>query len=162
SEPSEQPALRWVEAGDVRLARIRAELEDAERGHDHDAHARLLGEFEDADGYTLEARAAEILSRLRFAPNETPPPPPRFSGGWRIRLNLARTLMTRAELLLLDEPTNHLDIDALLWLESWLKRFDGTLLIIAHDRDFLDATTDYTAHLENGRATLYRGGYSAF
>ena len=162
SEPSAQPAIRWVEAGDARLARIRTALADAERRDDHDAQARLHGEFEDADGYTLEARAGEILSGLGFSADDAARAQQEFSGGWRIRLNLARTLMTRADLLLLDEPTNHLDIDALLWLEAWLKRFDGTLMIIAHDRDFLDATTDYTAHLEGGRATVYRGGYSAF
>src|SRR5262249_40285130 len=140
SEPSELPAIRWVEAGDARLARIRAELADAERRDDHDAQARLHGEFEDADGYTLQARAGQMLSGLGFSADDVARPQQEFSGGWRIRLNLARTLMTRADLLLLDEPTNHLDIDALLWLEAWLKRFDGTLLIIAHDRDFLDAT----------------------
>jgi len=162
SEPSDLSALEWVQAGDVRLTRIRKALAAAERTDDSAAHARLLGEFEDADGYTLESRAGEILSGLGFAAAEVSTPQRSFSGGWRIRLNLARTLMERADLLLLDEPTNHLDLDALLWLESWIGRFEGTLVMIAHDRDFLDATTDHTAHLENRRATLYRGGYSAF
>jgi ATP-binding cassette subfamily F protein 3 len=162
SEPSPLPALEWVQAGDARIARIQRDLARADADGDHAAQARLLGEFEDADGYTLEARAAEILSGLGFAPDEMRKAQEAFSGGWRIRLNLARTLLTRADLLLLDEPTNHLDLDALVWLESWLKRYEGTLVVIAHDRHFLDEVTDHIVHLEGRRATIYRGNYSAF
>ncbi len=162
SSPSMQSALEWTKAGDDRVVRIERAIARAESNDDVDAQARLHGQFEDADGYTLETRAAAILSGLGFDNSEFGKPQQDFSGGWRIRLNLARTLMTPADLLLLDEPTNHLDLDALLWLESWLKRFAGTLVVIAHDRDFLDACTDHTALLENGRATMYRGNYSAF
>jgi ATP-binding cassette subfamily F protein 3 len=162
SDPSTLPALEWVQLGDARIAEIRRALAAAEARHDGEAQARWLADFEDADGYTLEARAAEILSGLGFAATDFAKPQQDFSGGWRIRLDLARTLLTRADLLLLDEPTNHLDLDALLWLESWLSRFDGTLVIIAHDRDFLDAVTDHIVHLEGTLATLYRGNYSAF
>jgi ATP-binding cassette subfamily F protein 3 len=162
SEPSGLPALEWVQAGDARIARIRRDLAAAETRDDSAALARLLSDYEDADGYTLESRAAGILSGLGFAAADFEKPQEAFSGGWRIRLSLARTLLTPADLLLLDEPTNHLDLDALLWLESWLTRFAGTLVIIAHDRDFLDAVTDHIVHLEGRKATLYRGNYSAF
>ncbi len=162
SDPSPLTAMQWAQSGDHRITRIEAALAVAQTSGDMNAQAKLHGEFEDADGYTLEARAGEILNGLGFAAADFDKPQQDFSGGWRIRLNLARTLMTPADLLLLDEPTNHLDLDALLWLESWLARFRGTLIVIAHDRDFLDVCTDHTALIEGGRATLYRGNYSAY
>jgi ATP-binding cassette subfamily F protein 3 len=162
TEPSAMTAMQWAQSGDARITRIRRALSAAEARGDAVAQASLLGDFEDVDGYTLEARAGEILHGLGFLAADFDKPQRDFSGGWRIRLELARTLMTPADLLLLDEPTNHLDLDALLWLEGWLARFAGTLIIIAHDRDFLDVCTTHTALIEGGRATLYRGNYTAY
>ncbi|NJN52076.1 MAG: ATP-binding cassette domain-containing protein [Gammaproteobacteria bacterium] len=162
SDPSPLTAMEWTQSGDHRIARIKRDLAAAHANDDVAAEAALHGAFEDADGYTLEARAGEVLNGLGFAGDDFGKAQQEFSGGWRIRLNLARTLMTRADLLLLDEPTNHLDLDALLWLENWLARFVGTLIVIAHDRDFLDVCTTHTALLEAGRATLYRGNYTAY
>ena len=113
-------------------------------------------------GYDAEARAGEILHGLGFHGEDFGKPHRNLSGGWRIRLNLAQTLMSPADLLLLDEPTNHLDLDAALWLETWLKRYPGTLLVISHDRDFLDAVCDEIIHVADGKTTLYTGGYSSF
>lgn len=119
-------------------------------------------ELENIDGYTAESRAGRLLHGLGFAPGDEARPVDAFSGGWRVRLNLARALMCRSSLLLLDEPTNHLDLDAVIWLEGWLRAYRGTLLLVSHDRDFLDAVTDRTVHLEHRRATLYAGNYSSF
>jgi ATP-binding cassette subfamily F protein 3 len=162
TEPSERSALDWALDGDRELRRVEHELRAAEARDDNDALAYLYTRFDDLGGYSAAARAAEILSGLGFAAADHARAYREFSGGWRIRLNLAQTLMAPAELLLLDEPTNHLDLDAMLWLESHLRRFAGTLLVIAHDREFLDAVTTHTVHLEQGRATQYRGNYSAF
>lgn len=165
-EPSPRSALDFVLDGDVRLRRIeraiaKAEAE-AERSADGTALAALYADYEDAGGYDAHARAGEILGGLGFAKADFEKPHAAFSGGWRIRLHLARALLTPSDLLLLDEPTNHLDLEATLWLESWVRKYRGTLLIIAHDRDFLDRTVDAIAHLEDGQATLYSGNYSAF
>ena len=162
SEASDRSALDWALDGDRALRRVQRELANAERSGDDAALARLHVEFDDLGGYTAEARAAEILDGLGFRASEFSKPYREFSGGWRIRLNLAQTLMSPSELLLLDEPTNHLDLDAMLWLEGHLRRYEGTLLVIAHDREFLDAIVDHTVHLESGRATTYRGNYSSF
>jgi ATP-binding cassette subfamily F protein 3 len=162
TEPSERAAIDWALDGDTALRRVETALADAERRGDDAALAQLHSAFDDLGGYTAQARAAEILNGLGFLASDFGRPYQEFSGGWRIRLNLAQTLMCPSDLLLLDEPTNHLDLDAMLWLESHLTRYPGTLLIIAHDREFLDAVTDHTVHLESGHATVYRGNYSAF
>jgi ATP-binding cassette subfamily F protein 3 len=121
-------------------------------------HERL----QEIDGYQAESRAARLLAGLGFNEVDIREPLNSFSGGWIMRLNLARALMCRSDLLLLDEPTNHLDLDAVIWLEQWLRRYQGTLLLISHDRDFLDAVVTSIAHVENRRISLYRGNYSAF
>ncbi len=155
-------AVDYVLDGDVHLRRVQAELAVAEAGHDGTAIARLHIELDSADGYTADARARKLLAGLGFTSEQMDRRVGDFSGGWRMRLNLAQALMCPSELLLLDEPTNHLDLDAILWLEEWLKGYPGTLLLISHDRDFLDAVVDNVAHLEQQKLTLYRGGYSAF
>ncbi|BBP80586.1 ABC transporter ATP-binding protein [Pseudomonas sp. Pc102] len=155
-------AVDYVLDGDAHLRRVQAELAAAEAGHDGTAIARLHIELDSADGYTADARARKLLAGLGFTSEQMDRRVGDFSGGWRMRLNLAQALMCPSELLLLDEPTNHLDLDAILWLEEWLKGYPGTLLLISHDRDFLDAVVDNVAHLEQQKLTLYRGGYSAF
>lgn len=157
-----QPAVDYVLDGDTRLRQIQQALTQAEHDQDGIAAGRLHSELEQADGYTVDARARKLLAGLGFNENEMGKPVSSFSGGWRMRLNLAQALMCPSDLLLLDEPTNHLDLDAILWLESWLKNYQGTLLLISHDHDFLDAVADHIVHLEQHRLTLYKGGYSAF
>jgi ATP-binding cassette subfamily F protein 3 len=122
----------------------------------------LHTELDNADGYTADARARKLLAGLGFANEQMDLPVSSFSGGWRMRLNLAQALMCPSDLLLLDEPTNHLDLDAILWLEAWLKSYPGTLMLISHDRDFLDEVVGHVVHVEQRKLTLYRGGYSAF
>ena len=167
-EPSPRSALDFVLDGDGHVRRIeraiaKAEADaKAEESADGTALAALYADYEDAGGYDAHARAGEILGGLGFAREDFEKPHAAFSGGWRIRLHLARALVAPSDLLLLDEPTNHLDLEATLWLESWVRKYRGTLLIIAHDRDFLDRSVDAIAHLENGQATLYSGNYSAF
>jgi ATP-binding cassette, subfamily F, member 3 len=161
-EVTDRPALEYVMDGHRELRRVEHHIADAERRDDALELARLHGRFADLGGYEAQARAGEILNGLGFSGTEFQKPFSAFSGGWRIRLNLAQSLMAPADLLLLDEPTNHLDLDTTLWLESWLGRFAGTLLIIAHDRDFLDAVTDHIFHIHDGRADSYRGNYSSF
>ena len=114
------------------------------------------------DGYNAQYRAKQLLHGLGFTRQDCQRPVTEFSGGWRIRLNLAQVLMGPGDMLLLDEPTNHLDLDATIWLENWLKRFQGTLLLISHDRDFLDAVVQHVVQIENNRLNLYCGNYSAF
>ncbi|AJE13967.1 ATP-binding cassette domain-containing protein [Stutzerimonas balearica] len=155
-------AVDYVLDGDVELRRIQAELVAAEAAHDGHALARLHGELDNAGGYSADARARKLLAGLGFDSAQMEQGVGSFSGGWRMRLNLAQALMCPSDLLLLDEPTNHLDLDAILWLEDWLKSYPGTLLLISHDRDFLDAVVDHVVHLEQRKLTLYRGGYSAF
>ena len=155
-------ALEWTIDGDRPLREIERAIEKAERRGDERRLAALYAELEAIDAYTAEARAARILDGLGFDAEDLPRPVGEFSGGWRIRLNLAQTLMCRADLLLLDEPTNHLDLDATLWLEHWLKQREGTTLVISHDRDFLDRVATDVVHLEGGDAQSYRGNYSAF
>ncbi|HEK0968394.1 TPA: ATP-binding cassette domain-containing protein [Pseudomonas aeruginosa] len=155
-------AVDYVLDGDSRLREIQAALAAAEAAHDGSALARLHTELDNADGYTADARARKLLAGLGFSSEQMERRVGDFSGGWRMRLNLAQALMCPFDLLLLDEPTNHLDLDAILWLEEWLKGYPGTLVLISHDRDFLDAVVDHVVHLENRKLTLYRGGYSAF
>ncbi|MFK8329067.1 ATP-binding cassette domain-containing protein [Pseudomonas sp. BJa5] len=155
-------AVDYVLDGDARLRKVQAELAAAEAAHDGTALARLHIELDSADGYTADARARKLLAGLGFTNAQMDRRVGDFSGGWRMRLNLAQALMCPSDLLLLDEPTNHLDLDAILWLEDWLKGYPGTLLLISHDRDFLDAVVDHVAHVEQCKLTLYRGGYTAF
>lgn len=155
-------AVDYVLDGDVRLRKIQGQLVEAESAQDGTAVARLHIELDSADGYTADARARKLLDGLGFSHEQMSRPVGDFSGGWRMRLNLAQALMCPSDLLLLDEPTNHLDLDAILWLEEWLKSYPGTLLLISHDRDFLDAVVDHVAHVEQKKITLYRGGYTAF
>ncbi|MWV10564.1 ATP-binding cassette domain-containing protein [Pseudomonas sp. R-28-1W-6] len=158
----ERLAVDYVLDGDSHLRQVQRDLAAAEAAHDGSAIARLHSELDNADGYTADARARKLLAGLGFSNEQMDKRVGDFSGGWRMRLNLAQALMCPSDLLLLDEPTNHLDLDAILWLEDWLKSYPGTLLLISHDRDFLDAVVDHVAHLEQQKLTLYRGGYSAF
>jgi ATP-binding cassette subfamily F protein 3 len=160
--PLPRPAIEFVLDGDAGLRAVEREIESAERDHDGhrlaEAHARLAA----LDGYSARSRAATMLAGLGFSPADLDRPVADFSGGWRMRLNLARALQSRAELLLLDEPTNHLDLDAVVWLEGWLAGFRGTLLLVSHDRDFLDACVTHVVHIEGRGLNLYTGNYSAF
>ena len=162
TEASPSSALDWTMDGDRPLRAVQRRIEAAEAQGDHQRLAALYAELEAIDGYTAQARAGRILDGLGFDPDDFSRRVADFSGGWRIRLNLAQTLMCRADLLLLDEPTNHLDLDAVMWLEQWLVRRAATTLLISHDRDFLDRTATDIVHLEGGRARGYRGGYSSF
>ncbi len=156
------PAIEFVLDGDVELRHIEVALIDAETNHKGELIAELHNRLMDIDGYSAKARAAELLSGLGFSQANLQQAVSTFSGGWRVRLNLARALMCRSDLLLLDEPTNHLDLDAVIWLEGWLQSYRGTLVLISHDRDFLDAIVNHIAHIEQQTLTLYRGGYSDF
>jgi len=156
------PAIEFVLDGDAELRHIEAALVAAEANHQGELIAELHNRLTDIDGYSAKARAAELLNGLGFSQVALQQAVSTFSGGWRVRLNLARALMCRSDLLLLDEPTNHLDLDAVIWLEGWLQSYRGTLLLISHDRDFLDAIVNHIAHIEQQTLTLYRGGYSDF
>jgi len=157
-----QPALEYVLDGDEELRRTEARLEEAEATGDGARMGELHAHLHALDGYTARARAARLLHGLGFSTADEESPVASFSGGWRMRLNLARTLMARADLLLLDEPTNHLDLDAVLRLQDWLAAYPGTLLLVSHDRDFLDAVVDRVVHFRQGTLKLYAGNYSAF
>ncbi|MBS4088072.1 ATP-binding cassette domain-containing protein [Pseudomonas rustica] len=161
-ETLERLAVDYVLDGDLRLREVQRDLAAAEAAHDGAAQARLHSELDSADGYTADARARKLLAGLGFTNEQMDRQVGDFSGGWRMRLNLAQALMCPSDLLLLDEPTNHLDLDAIIWLEEWLKNYPGTLLLISHDRDFLDEVVDHVAHVDQRKITLYRGGYSAF
>ncbi len=141
------------------VIRAEAAAMDAE---DYDAVADAHQRLDELNGYDASARAGRLLHGLGFPPTRIRARSPRFSGGWRVRLNLARALMKPSDLLLLDEPTNHLDLDAVLWLEQWLLKYPGTLLLISHDREFLDDVTTHTLHLHEGKAKLYTGDYTSF
>ncbi len=158
----ERPAIEYVIDGDERLRAAEREVERSESS----GHGEAIGEahthLADAGGYTARARAGSLLSGLGFAAETHENPVGSFSGGWRIRLSLARALMSPSDLLLLDEPTNHLDMETVVWLEDWLKRYDGTLVLISHDRDFIDAVVGSVIHIENRKLNSYTGGYSAF
>ncbi len=156
------PAIEFVLDGDVELRQVEAALAVAEANHQGEVMAELHHRLLDIEGYSAKARAAELLTGLGFSQANLQQAVATFSGGWRVRLNLARALMCRSDLLLLDEPTNHLDLDAVIWLEGWLQSYRGTLLLISHDRDFLDAIVNHIAHIEQQTLTLYRGGYSDF
>ena len=155
-------ALDFVLDGDTELRRIERELVAAEAAGDGVAIGHLHTRYADIDGYSAKARAAEVLHGLGFTDADFARPVADFSGGWRVRLNLARALSCRADLLLLDEPTNHLDLDAVLWLEQWLKTTPATLLLISHDRDFLDAVVGQIIAIDQQKLTLTTGGYSDY
>ncbi|MDP2170520.1 MAG: ATP-binding cassette domain-containing protein [Rhodocyclaceae bacterium] len=155
-------ALEFVLDGDTELRAIEDALMQAEAALDGHRIAELHMRLQDIEAYSARARAAEILAGLGFTETDHGRAIAEFSGGWRVRLNLARALVSRADLLLLDEPTNHLDLDAVLWLEGWLAAYPGTLLLISHDRDFLDAVVGQILHIEAGQMKLYSGNYSTF
>ncbi len=162
----DSPALEYVLDGDTELRAIERELAALETAHGaaHDGHslAELHVRLAQIDGYSAKARAAALLAGLGFADAEFMRPVSSFSGGWRMRLNLAQALISRSDLLLLDEPTNHLDLEAVVWLEKWLAGYRGTLILVSHDRDFLDAAVTHIASLHAQQLTLSTGNYSAF
>lgn len=158
----ERTALDYVLDGDVPLRTAEARIAEARSRHDGHAEAEAHTALADADGYTAPARAEALLLGLGFTLAQTRQPVSDFSGGWRMRLNLAQALMCPSDLLLLDEPTNHLDLDAIVWLEDWLRRYRGTLLVISHDREFLDGVCNVTLHIENRQIKRYGGNYSQF
>jgi len=158
----EQSALDYVMDGDKEFRQLEQQLEQARTNDDGNLEATLINKIDTINGYSLPARAGELLHGLGFLQNQLANPVRDFSGGWRMRLNLAQALISRADLLLLDEPTNHLDLDAVIWLQRWLKRFTGTLVLISHDRDFLDTVIGQILHIEHKRAKLYSGNYTAF
>ena len=156
------PALEFVLDGDADLRQIERDLQAAEATHDGTRQAELHARFDAISGYSAPARAGKLMAGLGFTAQQLEQPVAEFSGGWRVRLNLARALMCRSDLLLLDEPTNHLDLDAVLWLEQWLRTYPGTLLLISHDRDVLDNVADHIVHIDQCSINLYSGNYSAF
>jgi ATP-binding cassette subfamily F protein 3 len=174
--PLERTALDYALDGDTHLRQLEAQLAELERQHDshghlHDeqqqdehglAQAELHSALADADAYTAQSRAEQLLLGLGFKLEQMQQPVSSFSGGWRMRLNLAQALICPSDLLLLDEPTNHLDLDAIIWLEDWLKRYPGTLIIISHDRDFLDGVVNIIMQIDERKLKRYSGNYSAF
>jgi ATP-binding cassette subfamily F protein 3 len=155
-------AVDYVMDGDRELRQVQAAIARGEAAADRPDLHLLYEQMEAIDGYTAESRASRLLHGLGFAAEEYNNPVSSFSGGWRMRLNLARALMCRSDILLLDEPTNHLDLPAILWLERWLKRYEGILLVISHDRDFLDQVCTRIAHIDNCAINLFTGNYSQF
>jgi ATP-binding cassette, subfamily F, member 3 len=159
---TEESATDFVIAGDTRLIELRQALEAAELAEDGMAMAHAHVDLADAGEHDATSRAQALILGLGFKVSELDQPVNSFSGGWRMRLQLARALMCPSDLLLLDEPTNHLDLDALVWLEAWLKRYAGTMIVISHDREFLDAVTNVTLHIEHAKLNRYGGNYSSF
>jgi ATP-binding cassette, subfamily F, member 3 len=162
AEASDRAALEFVLDGDAELRAVEQQLSEAERADDGLRLGELHGRYAAIGGYDARARAGQLMHGLGFSSADEGRAVREFSGGWRVRLNLAQALMCRSDLLLLDEPTNHLDLDAILWLEGWLRDYPGTLLLIAHDREFLDRVTNRIVNIEHARARAYRGNYSAF
>lgn len=158
-------AVQYITQGDVELCQIQTQIDEAEQGgtaEDGLCLTRLHEKMEQIDGYAAHSRAARLMHGLGFSSDQENHPVSSFSGGWRMRLNLAQALMCRSDLLLLDEPTNHLDLEAVVWLEKWLCNYKGALLLISHDRDFLDRCISQIAHVEQQAITIYRGNYTAF
>jgi ATP-binding cassette subfamily F protein 3 len=164
--PLERAALDYAIDGDVNLRKLEAELARLETEPETHENGIAIGEIysalADADAYTVQSRGEQLLLGLGFSLDQMQQPIASFSGGWRMRLNLAQALMCPSELLLLDEPTNHLDLDAIIWLEDWLKRYAGTLIIISHDRDFLDEIVNVVVHIDERKLKRYSGNYSSF
>mgnify|MGYP001826505276 CR=1 FL=1 len=158
----ERSAIEYVLDGDSEYRALETKIQIAEKNHQGEQLAHLHEQFEHIGGYRAQSRAARLLHGLGFNSEQENLAVNSFSGGWRMRLNLAQALMCRSDLLLLDEPTNHLDLDAVIWLEQWLSEYQGTLLLISHDRDFLDKVCQQIAHIEQQQITLYSGNYSAF
>ncbi|CAM3804781.1 ABC transporter ATP-binding protein [Rahnella bruchi] len=158
----DEPAIEYVIDGDREFRQLEAQLQQANERDDGHAIATLHGKLDAINAWTIPARAASLLSGLGFTQNQLQQPVKSFSGGWRMRLNLAQALICRSDLLLLDEPTNHLDLDAVIWLEKWLKSYTGTLVLISHDRDFLDPIVDKIMHIEQQSMNEYTGNYSSF
>ena len=159
---TDKPAIDYVLDGDAELREIQQALAAAEAVDDGAAQAEYHQRLDNIDAYTAPARAGKLMLGLGFKRAELEQPVKHFSGGWRMRLNLAQALICRSDLLLLDEPTNHLDLDAVIWLETWLLNYPGTLILISHDRDFLDRVTSHIAHIEQAGIKLYTGNYSSF
>ncbi len=162
----DRPAIEYAMDGDTRLRALQAELAELEASPQTAASGMRIAELHtalaDAGAYTVRSRAEQLLLGLGFSMEDMQHSVATFSGGWRMRLNLAQALMCPSDLLLLDEPTNHLDLDAILWLEDWLKRYTGTLIVISHDRDFLDGIANVILHIDDGKLRRYAGNYSAF
>jgi ATP-binding cassette, subfamily F, member 3 len=158
----DRPALEFVMDGDAELREVERGIAEAEAAHDGERVGHLHARYDEIGGYQARSRAQTLLWGLGFREEAQSRPVAEFSGGWRMRLNLARALMCRADLLLLDEPTNHLDLDAVLWLEDWLQGFPGAVVVITHDREFLDAIVGQVVHIENRRLDAYAGNYTAF
>jgi ATP-binding cassette subfamily F protein 3 len=162
----ERPAVEYAIDGDATLRKLEKELAEVEAMQDQDAAGHRMGELygllADADAYTVRSRGEQLLAGLGFSQDQMMQPVSSFSGGWRMRLNLAQALMCPSDLLLLDEPTNHLDLDAIIWLEDWLKRYTGTLIVISHDRDFLDGVVNVIVHIDERKLKRYSGNYSSF
>ncbi len=159
---TDMPCGEYVLQGDAVLFGLREELREVEQRGDFTAAASIHSALEEIDGYGAERRVDRLLQGLGFASDASARPVSDFSGGWRIRLNLARALTTPSDLMLLDEPTNHLDLDATLWLQQWLQQYPGTLLMISHDRDFIDATCERILHIDRKQLSSYKGNYSQF
>ena len=157
-----QAALEYVIDGDREYRQLEAQLHDANERNDGHAIATIHGKLDAIDAWSIRSRAASLLHGLGFSNEQLERPVSDFSGGWRMRLNLAQALICRSDLLLLDEPTNHLDLDAVIWLEKWLKSYQGTLILISHDRDFLDPIVDKIIHIEQQSMFEYTGNYSSF
>jgi ATP-binding cassette subfamily F protein 3 len=158
----DRPAVEYAIDGDVYLRTLEKKLLEAEKSNDGNLIGEIYAKLADADAYTVRPRAEQLLIGLGFKNSELENPVSSFSGGWRMRLNLAQALMCPSDLLLLDEPTNHLDLDAILWVEEWLKRYAGTLLVISHDRDFLDGVVNIILHIDQKKLRRYAGNYSEF
>jgi len=158
----DKSALDYVIDGDEELRGVEQKISVAEQNNDGEQLGHLYHDLEVIHGYTAASRAGQLMHGLGFTSAQEQLPVETFSGGWRMRLNLAQALMCRSDLLLLDEPTNHLDLEAVIWLEDWLRSYPGTLLLISHDRDFLDRVTTHIAHIEQEGIVLYTGNYSAF
>jgi len=162
TQPTSLLAGEYIWRGDTHLAQLRDQGAALEAAKEFDLAAAVHSKLEEIDGYSAERRAQRLLQGLGFAEDAAARPVSEFSGGWRIRLNLARALMTPSDMLLLDEPTNHLDLDATLWLQQWLQQYPGTLLMVSHDRDFIDATCERILHIEQQQLFTYKGNYSDF
>jgi ATP-binding cassette subfamily F protein 3 len=159
---TDEQALNYVLAGDAKLLEVQKAIQSAEENQNYGLLGDLHGQFENLDGYSAKSKAEQLMVGLGFSEADFDKALKDFSGGWRVRLNLARTLMRPADLLLLDEPTNHLDLDAIIWLGNWIRSFRGAMLLISHDREFLDECVNHVAHIHNGSIELYSGNYTQF